>query len=116
MQYFNNILLLLLNSLLTSRVPSNCPLPSSHLLIVMFLTGCNQKIKPQMNHKINTPPTIMPESFSIATLFPLAAILPNRPADPFKLVLIEENVSDYFQLCQPPILVLPQTYKLNNRV
>ena len=54
-----------------------------------------------MNHRINTPPTIIPESFNIATLFPLAAILPNRLADPFKLVLIEENVSDYTHKSAP---------------
>lgn len=54
-----------------------------------------------MNHRISTPPTIIPESFNIATLFPLAAILPNRLADPFKLVLIEENVSDYTHKSAP---------------
>jgi hypothetical protein len=38
---------------------------------------------------------IMPESLRIATLFPAAAIRPSRPADPFKVTLIEEKVSDY---------------------
>lgn len=37
----------------------------------------------------------MPLSLNIATLFPLAAILPNLPADPFRLVLMEENLLDY---------------------
>ena len=37
---------------------------------------------------------IMPASLKMATLFPDAAILPNRPADPFKEVLMEEKVSD----------------------
>jgi hypothetical protein len=41
---------------------------------------------------------IIPESFNIATLFPDAAIRPNRLADPFKDVLIEEKVSDYTTL------------------
>jgi hypothetical protein len=31
----------------------------------------------------------------MATLFPLAAIRPSLLADPFRLVLIEENVSDF---------------------
>jgi hypothetical protein len=37
----------------------------------------------------------MPASLRMATLFPDAAILPSRPADPFKEVLMEEKVSDY---------------------
>lgn len=40
-------------------------------------------------------PTRMPESFRMATLFPDAAIRPNRPADPFSCDDMEENVSDY---------------------
>ncbi|CAG8972558.1 hypothetical protein HYALB_00011408 [Hymenoscyphus albidus] len=42
----------------------------------------------------------MPDSLNIATLFPLAAIRPSRPAEPFRLVLMEENVSDYQSTCQ----------------
>ena len=54
-----------------------------------------------MNHSNKTVPTIIPASLNIATLFPDAAILPNRPADPFKEVLIEEKVSFYESVCQP---------------
>lgn len=50
-----------------------------------------------MNQMASTAPIIIPESFNIATLLPDAAILPSRPADPFKDVLIEENVSDWFK-------------------
>jgi hypothetical protein len=47
-----------------------------------------------MNHSTSTTPMIMPASLRIATLFPDAAILPSRPAEPFKEVLMEEKVSD----------------------
>jgi hypothetical protein len=40
----------------------------------------------------------------MATLFPLAAIRPSLPAEPFRLVLIEENVSDYFLSVSIPYL------------
>ena len=36
----------------------------------------------------------IPDSFSIATLFPEAAMRPSRPAEPFRDVDMEENVSD----------------------
>jgi hypothetical protein len=52
-----------------------------------------QKNSPHMNHSTKTVPIIMPASLNMATLFPDAAILPNRLADPFKEVLIEEKVS-----------------------
>ncbi len=39
---------------------------------------------------------IIPESLNIATLFPLAAMRPNRPAEPFKDVDIVEKVFDCF--------------------
>jgi hypothetical protein len=61
-----------------------------------------QKIRPQINHNTNTAPMMIPESFNIETLFPLAAILPNRLADPFKLVLIDEKVFDYAQVSPYP--------------
>jgi hypothetical protein len=48
-----------------------------------------------MNHNNTTTPIIMPASLRMATLFPDAAILPSRPADPFKEVPMEEKVSDY---------------------
>jgi hypothetical protein len=47
---------------------------------------------------------IMPASLKMATLFPDAAILPNRPADPFKEVLMEEKVSDCRKRRQHKIL------------
>jgi hypothetical protein len=50
---------------------------------------------PHMNHNNTTTPIIMPASLRMATLFPDAAILPSRPADPFKEVPMEEKVSDY---------------------
>jgi hypothetical protein len=74
----------------------------------------DQKISPQINHSTSTPPMIIPDSFSIATLFPLAAILPNRLADPFKLVLIEENVSDYFEPVSPLFIVPPSWKTFDN--
>jgi hypothetical protein len=40
----------------------------------------------------------------MAILFPLAAMRPSLPAEPFKLVLIEENVSDYFLSASNPYL------------
>lgn len=46
-----------------------------------------------MNHNKSTTPMIMPASLRMATLFPDAAILPSRPADPFKEPLMEEKVS-----------------------
>jgi hypothetical protein len=48
-----------------------------------------------MNHNTKIVPIIMPASLRMATLFPDAAILPSRPADPFKEPLIEEKVSDW---------------------
>lgn len=54
----------------------------------------NHTNNPQMNHNNTKTPMIIPASLSMATLFPDAAILPSRPADPFNEVLMEENVSD----------------------
>lgn len=45
-----------------------------------------------MNHNTSTAPIIIPLNLKTATLFPLAAIRPNLPAEPFKDVDIEENV------------------------
>lgn len=53
----------------------------------------NHTNKPHMNHNTSTTPIIMPASLRMATLFPDAAILPNRLADPFKEPLMEEKVS-----------------------
>jgi hypothetical protein len=39
-------------------------------------------------------PMRIPDNLSIATLFPDAAILPSRPAEPFRDVDMEEKVSD----------------------
>lgn len=42
---------------------------------------------------------IIPDSLSMATLLPLAAIRPRRVAEPFSWVPIEENVSDCVCVC-----------------
>ena len=47
-----------------------------------------------MNHNASTLPIIIPESLRIATLLPLVAIRPNLPAEPLRLVLMEEKVFD----------------------
>jgi hypothetical protein len=62
----------------------------------MRLVESLQTNSPHMNHSTNTVPIIIPASLNMATLFPLAAIRPSLPAEPFRLVLMEENVSDYF--------------------
>ena len=41
---------------------------------------------------------IIPANFIMATLFPEAAILVNRPAEPFIWEAMEEKVSDYKKL------------------
>lgn len=41
-----------------------------------------------------TVPTMMADSFMMATLFPAAAILPMRPAEPVSWERMVENVSD----------------------
>jgi len=58
----------------------------------------HQKNSPQINQRTNTPPTIIPDSFRIATLFPLAAMRPSRPAEPFREVDMEENVSEVLSI------------------
>lgn len=70
----------------------------------MPLVEYPQTNSPHMNHSTNTVPIIIPASLNIAILFPLAAMRPSLPAEPFKLVLIEENVSDYFQSASTPYL------------
>ena len=52
--------------------------------------------KSQLNthHTSTTTPTITPASFKIATLFPLCAIRPSRPAEPLIEVPMEEKTSD----------------------
>jgi len=74
-----------------------CFLNSFSVLALTFLIPYSspQKNNPHINHNTNTPPTIIPESLNIATLFPLAAILPSLPAEPLRLVLIDEKVSFY---------------------
>lgn len=57
-----------------------------------------QNIQPEINHKAITAPMIIPLSLNIATLFPLAAMRPRRLADPFRDVLIEENVSEVLSM------------------
>lgn len=41
---------------------------------------------------------MMPDNFRIATLFPDAAIRVSRPAEPRICVVMEEKVSDCFQV------------------
>ena len=65
-----------------------------HLLSPPELVLLAQTKSPHMNHSSTTVPTIIPASLNMATLFPLAAMQPRRPAEPFKEVLIEEKVSD----------------------
>ena len=51
---------------------------------------------PNTHHSTTTTPTIIPANFSIATLFPLCAIRPRRPALPFMDVDMEEKTSFFF--------------------
>lgn len=62
---------------------------------------------PQMIHSAITTPIMIPASLKIATLFPAAAIRPNRPAEPFRDVLIDEKVSDYDPVSQTIPLAIP---------
>ena len=71
--------------------------------LVMRPVECPQTNSPHMNHSTNTVPIIIPASLNMATLFPLAAIRPSLPAEPFRFVLIEENVSDYSMLATTPM-------------
>ncbi len=50
---------------------------------------------PHIIHNAITTAMMIPDSLNMATLFPAAAIRPNRPAEPLRDVLIEEKVSDY---------------------
>ena len=54
---------------------------------------------------------MIPANLNIATLFPAAAIRPNRPADPFRDVLIEEKVSDYNPVSPNPTPCPSQTFE-----
>jgi hypothetical protein len=64
----------------------------------------------QMIHIAITTPVMMPANLNIATLFPAAAIRPNRPADPLRDVPIEEKVSDYKSISPNPTLLPFQTF------
>lgn len=64
---------------------------SSSLRLQNYLPQTNN---PQINHSTITDPIMIPLNFKTATLFPLAAILPNLVADPLRFVLMEEKVSD----------------------
>lgn len=58
---------------------------------------------PNTHHNTTTTPTIMPANFNTATLFPLCAIRPRRPALPLMLVVMEEKTSfceSYLEKCQ----------------
>jgi hypothetical protein len=79
-----------------------------------------------MIHSAIATPIMIPASLSIATLFPAAAIRPNRPAEPLRDVLIEEKVSDY-ELVSPNLTPCPsqtctpagdsaQTYRIVNNI
>jgi hypothetical protein len=70
----------------------------------MRLVEDPQTNSPHINHSTNTVPIIIPASLNMAILFPLAAIRPSLLAEPFKFVLIEENVPDYFLLAFTPYL------------
>jgi hypothetical protein len=83
-------------------VPSVYQLSPNLLYLLMRLVGYPQTNSPHMNHSTNTVPTIIPASLNMATLFPLAAIRPSLLAEPFKFVLIEENVPDYILLASTP--------------
>jgi hypothetical protein len=50
---------------------------------------------PHIIHSAITTAIMIPASLNIATLFPAAAIRPNRPAEPLSDVPIDEKVSDY---------------------
>ncbi len=54
-----------------------------------------QKNQLTTHHSTTTHAINMPDSFSIATLFPCCAMRPRRPAEPFMDVPSEEKTSDY---------------------
>jgi hypothetical protein len=49
----------------------------------------------QIQYSSITAAMIIPESLRMATLFPDCAMRPRRLAEPFRVVLKEENVSDW---------------------
>jgi hypothetical protein len=73
-----------------------------------------QKTSPHIKYSTSTVPMIMPDNLKIATLFPLAAMRPSRPAEPLRLVLMEEKVSDYIKHQQLSRLRSPFSWANSN--
>ncbi len=81
---------------------------STTITLLQYLSTfcrCSQTNRPHMNQSSIMAPIIIPDNLNIATLFPLAAIRPSLPADPFRLVLIEENLFDYLSISTAHITV-----------
>ena len=81
---------------------------ASHGLPITDSEKCSHTNNPQMIHNATTTAMMIPDSLNIATLFPAAAIRPNRPAEPLRVVLIEEKVSDYNPVSPAPIFWPPR--------
>ena len=73
------------------------PTPLAYYNIPTASFRSHQKISFNPYHSTTNSPMMIPASFRIATLFPDAAILVSRVAEPFICAVMEENVSDYFR-------------------